>query len=196
MSNAYATLSDENQRAHYDRFGSVGDVGHSGGGNPFAGGMPGGAGMPFDPEELFREIFRNHPDMAGARGGNRAHRRGGGGGGMPGGMRFSFNGMPMHFDGMGNMGGGGRQQQQQPGPVQFELPEPFKTALKVVTTIVPAPFLVVGSMLFGIYAFTWILSFIVQNISYIIVLQLVPLPQPFKTYAYLGLFLGSILGYL
>lgn len=191
MSNAYATLSDEKQRAHYDRFGSVGDVGHSGGGNPFAGGMPGGAGMPFDPEELFREIFRNHPDMAGGQGGNRARRRGGGGG-MPGGMHFSFNGMPMHFDGMGNMGG----RQQQPQPVQFELPEPFKTALSVVTAIVPTPFLVVGTMLFGIYAFTWILSFIVQNISYIIVLQMVPLPPPFRTYAYLALFMGSFLGYL
>jgi hypothetical protein len=175
-------------------------VGHAGG-NPFGGGggMPGGGTMPFDPEELFREIFRNHPDMAGARAGNRAQRRGGGGGGVPAGVHFNFGGTPMHFNGMGGMGGsGGRQQQQQgqPAPVQFQLPEPIKTVLSVLTTLVPAPFLVVGTMLFGIYVFTWVLSFIVRNIAYIIALQFIPLPPPYKTYAWVGLLAGSVLGYL
>ncbi len=60
---AYATLSDAEKRAHYDRFGS----------EPAAGGMPGGFGEAgFDPFDLFEQMFGG--GLFGGRGGRRAAR--------------------------------------------------------------------------------------------------------------------------
>jgi len=61
VSNAYATLSSAESRAHYDRFGS--DVPASANTD---GGFPGGFGGQQDPAEFFRDFMSQNPDFAAA----------------------------------------------------------------------------------------------------------------------------------
>lgn len=52
INEAYAVLSDEEKRAHYDQFGSAPGPGGMPGGDPF-----GGAGAGFDPMDIFEQLF-------------------------------------------------------------------------------------------------------------------------------------------
>src|SRR3989337_3375993 len=47
INEAYQVLSDSKKRSAYDQFGHAGAQGFPGGGNPFAGGFPGGQTGPF-----------------------------------------------------------------------------------------------------------------------------------------------------
>lgn len=134
-------------------------------------------GVPFDPEDLFREMFRDHPAFA---------RGGRGGGGFPGGVQFSFNGMPM--------GGGGARQQQQPTPLK--LPEPFQTILSAITAIIPTPFLVLGSVFLFMYLATAVIGLILRNLAIVIGLTMIPLHGQIKTVLWILFFGGGVLGYL
>lgn len=102
VGSAFATLKDDNARAHYDRFG-VSGLNQRGGG--------GGGGMPFtNHDDLFREMFRNDPRFST------------GSGGGPGGMHFSFNGMDRD-------GGGGTAFRTLKMPT---LPEPLATIVAMI----------------------------------------------------------------
>lgn len=73
-SEAYAVLSDADKRAAYDRFGHQA-VGGAGGGNPFQGGSPFGAGFQQgDLGDIFGDLFGEMFNMGGQRGGGRASR--------------------------------------------------------------------------------------------------------------------------
>jgi len=190
VSNAFGVLKDVDQRAHYDRYGSSGEVGHSGGGG---GGHPfgGAGGMPFDAEDLFAEMFRDHPAFRDMGSGNRRQRRGGAGGGggfqgFPGGVQFSFNGMPM---GGATRGGGG-------GPVPLTLPEPFATVLGFLGRHVPTQFLVLGAFFFFLYFATVVIGFIMRNLVYVFALSYAPLPGSIKAYLWCGFILAGVLGYV
>ena len=174
VSGAYSQLKDPQQRAHYDRFGGSSDaVGGGAGGNPFAGAQP------FDPNELFREIFKQQ----GMSGGGMPAGFATAGGGMPGGMHFSFNGVPMH----GGPGGVGVQQLRMP-----EIPEPFKT----IVGLVPPPLLVFGGMALFFAAFSWIMGFIFEKMPFFIVIYAVPAPGRVKWAAVLMLMGASFLGFV
>ena len=181
VSNAFSILKDADQRAHYDRFGNSGDVGHSGGGG---GGNPFGAGN-VNVDDLFAEIFRNHPDFAGMRGGGGGNRRERRGEGMPGGMHFSFNGVPM-----GGMGGGGAK------PMSLEIPEPFKTVLSLLGRFVPPQFLVLGGMFAVLYFATVVVGFLMRNLPYILGLMYAPLPRNVKKPLWMAFFAAGVFGYL
>ena len=197
VSNAFSVLKDPEQRAHYDRFGSQGPVGHSGGGpggNPF-----GGAGG-VDLDELFREMFRNHPDFQGVGGGGgggtrRQRRAGGMPGGVPGGgMPFMFHttgmpgGMQFNFGGPSNGGGGGGRG----GGPAFALPEPIKT----IVGLVPPPFLALGAMLLFVYSISFIVSTLWRNIHIVIFMNFVPIPPQMSRYLWLAFFAAGLFGYI
>lgn len=134
-----------------------------------------------DPEDLFREIFRQQ-GMAG----------GGGGGGFGGGDRGGSSGIHFSsFGGGGGRGGGGPQM------INLSLPEPFATIWKVVSRVVPGPFLVLGTMFFAVYAFSWVMGLILRNIIYVFLLSYAPIPHPsLKTFAWVAFFVCGLLGYI
>lgn len=110
---AYATLSDEQKRTIYDRYGDE-DPDNRGGGSAGAGGMHfrrrGGARPgEVDPEDIFNMFFGGGPGgMGGMGGGPGFHVYSSGFG--PGGVRFHQAGARPR----GGGGAGGQQQQQQP----------------------------------------------------------------------------------
>jgi curved DNA-binding protein CbpA len=212
VGNACAVLKDPDQRAHYDRFGSVDGSGGGGGGggNPF--GHQHGA---FNPDDLFREIFRNHPDFAqfntGGHGG--PQRRGMGtnvgrhGGGSPfgNGLRFGGGGNPfgggsggIHFVNLngggnpfgGNSGGGGGVNMAE----ALKIPEPLATLVKVVGKVVPVPVIAVGMFVFFSYTFTWVMALLLRNTPIVFLLMSVGSRTPFSSYLWLGFFGAGLLG--
>jgi hypothetical protein len=132
-------------------------------------------GVPFDPEDLFREMFRDHPAF---RGGMR-----GGGGGFPGGVQFSFNGVPM---------GGGAPMQ----PTQIKLPEPLQTILSFISKVIPTPFLVLGAVFLFMYVATAVIGLMLRNLFVVIALVSLPIPGQAKLMMWIAFFGAGIFGYL
>jgi len=188
VSNAFSVLKDSDQRAHYDRFGSApgGESMSSQQGFPFGGRGGGGGVHGMSPEELFREMFRqqhgtNAEGFDGGEGGNRRERRGGG---IPGGgMNFSSFG--------GGANGGGPQM------INLSLPEPFASAWGILSRVIPTPFLFIGVIFVFTYAFSWMMSLILRNFIYVLLLSYAPFPLPssLKKFVWLAFFIGGFLGY-
>ena len=147
ISGAFSQLKDKDSRAHYDRFGGSADTVQPNGPNPFAGGMHGG--VPFDPEEFFKEVFRDAEGF-----GMHQSGRGGTRGMPPGGVHFAFNGFPM----------GGAQ------PIPLELPP----VIKAILGIVPLPLLLIGAVFFVTVLFSRLMSFAFSNMPYLLLLNFIP----------------------
>lgn len=188
VSNAFGVLKDKDQRAHYDRFGSESTRGtnHQ---NPFSG-FDGGE---VDVNELFAQMFRDHPAFRGM-GPGQARR----GGGMPGGVHFSFNGAP--FSRRGQNDSQFRREDDDstssPGLQIPLLPAPIQAVVNGIISVVPVPFLMIGFVFFLIYAVNAIVKFVFRNFFYFIALSYLPIPKNLKAYAWLAFFGCGILGVL
>lgn len=164
VSNAFSVLKDEEQRSRYDKYGVTDDSlgSHSPGGRG-----PGG----FDPHDLFREMFPDHP----------AFRGGGGRQGMPGGIHFT------------TFGGGGPNVQQVKLP---ELPKGVQMVFSILARVIPPPLLLLGGIITFSYAAMAIVAFFLSRIHMFVFIYMVPAPANLKTMLFLGMVAAGLLGYI
>lgn len=192
MSNAFHVLKDADQRSHYDQFGGTAGVAQQ---NPFGGFR--GSNMPFDPDELFAQMFRDNPDIFNGRrrggGGNQSHFFHfpmGGNGGMPFNFAAQSGGVPFASRAAR---GGGRDEEEVPLPL---LPAPLLAVFKAVSSVVPPPFLILFSVVAFLTIFVWVIGFIFSHLFYVLILQISPLPGKVKSAAWIALFALGFFGYI
>jgi hypothetical protein len=171
VSNAFSILKDPDQRAHYDRFGSASEsVGRS-------------HRNEVDPEELFRQFFREHTR----------------GGMSQGGVHFTSFGPGFSF--------GARS----PAEQELDLPEPLNSMVKlfsgavpifgpiisVFIRLIPTPVLVLAIICLIFFVATSIASFFLYRIHYFLIVMYFPVSNTrIKAILYVALIVCGLMGYV
>mmetsp|Transcript_24250 Transcript_24250/g.71218 ORF Transcript_24250/g.71218 Transcript_24250/m.71218 type:complete len:231 (-) Transcript_24250:251-943(-) len=170
VSNAFSVLKDEEKRKHYDRFGSEGPAVQGG-----------GAGAPEDMEELFRQMFRDHPAFRNGGAGFRGFPGASGAtaGGMPHGAPFFFTTMP-------GGGGGG------PGVQPIRLPP----ALSALFRFIPLQLAIPMFLFLLVFLFAKIVAFFSTRALYFAPLFIFPVPNRIRTAGFLCVVVAGMLGFI